>query len=307
MVLCISRPHVGDFVDYALISPTDEQLQKLNEDIAQYSGAEDNSEKVRAGSTLSCRILEVDKKGNPTKLISADGINSLRLYDADGYNNAVFLINELCSTLYSGNMGTTRSLKMEDLEDNYFSETATEVIKNLSITSSIYGKTKKVSGSKYPNILSEEKGMGVGTIIINGKNKIRNEGLGQSNQDKPYLGTGDISSLPNSNKGITVTYTNYQINNNSNNFKSITLRSVLSKKPYWIASRSITFQSYALFYVKYYNWTSNAGFGQRNLFQSSDISNSFDCGVSPIIILNDGVKAKYIQKYNSLFNKWKLE
>ena len=84
MTLYILRPKVGDFVDYAITAPSQEQLDKLNDDIAQYSGASDNVNKTATGATLSCRILETDKKGNPTKLISASVENSLSLSGADG-------------------------------------------------------------------------------------------------------------------------------------------------------------------------------------------------------------------------------
>ena len=80
---------VGDFVNYTLKTPTDEQLLQLNNDIRNYSGASEeesgggtaNETKTAVeGNTLLCRVLEIDKYGNPSKLISADGVNSLRLY-----------------------------------------------------------------------------------------------------------------------------------------------------------------------------------------------------------------------------------
>ena len=188
---------VGDFVNYKLKTPTTEELAQLNNDIATYSGASAessgggtaNEQKTAVeGNTLLCRVLEIDETtGNPTKLISADGVNSLRLYGANGYNNAVYLINEMCKTLYSGNQGTTTSLTIEDLENNYFNSTVRDTEKsNYS-----YGTTTYyASNAKYPNIAQEEAGMGIGTTLVDGKNTIRTGGLGLSQQETTYLPCG---------------------------------------------------------------------------------------------------------------------
>ena len=315
MVLCISRPHVGDFVDYALTAPTEEQLQKLNDDIAQYSGADDNEEKVSAGNTLSCRILEIDKKGNPTKLISADGVNTLKLSGADGYNNAVYLINEMCETLYSGNQGTTRSLKIEDLEDNYFSEEAIRARDDYNVSATKYGNTRYYKNVIYPNILSEEAKMGVGTKIIDGKNQIRNGGLGLSEQNKIYTNSSSTSIFLDENKGITVRQTLYRIFGDNIYYKNNRIKSILLQVPmqnrengiktYWLASRCIyTYSGSCMFDIS--SWKSSGSEGAAMFRSNGEISNSSKA-VRPIITLNSGAKAKYDSAYNSTYNKWNLK
>ena len=226
------------------------------------------------------------------------------LSGADGYNNAVYLINEMCTTLYSGSQGTTRSLNIEDLEDNYFSEEAIRTRDN-----SNYGTTKRqVNYSQYPNILTQEKGMGVGTTLIDGKNQIRTDGLGQSEQDKLYIGIGDASTLEATNQGITVTQNNYDISSDDSNFKSTVLKNIFHNRVYWLASRAITNNASSFSYnLKYYNVTNNRGVGSRQMFNSMGNIGSFAYGIRPIIDLNSGTEAKYDRAYNSTYDKWELK
>ena len=244
---------VGDFVNYALRTPTAKELEDLNSDIATYSGATDNTTKT-AESTLLCRVLEMDLNGNPTKLISADGVNTLKLKGANGYNNAVYLINEMCETLYSGNQGTTKSLTIEDLEKKYFSDAAIAIRNSYKPSYGVkYGNTKYFSENyaKYPNIASEEAGMGIATTIIDGKNQIRTVGLGSSEQTQTFTGSGDAnaSTVATTNKGMTVMQTYYKINAGNSVYKNATLNNIFHSSPtakgsdttgvknYWLASR----------------------------------------------------------------------
>ena len=312
---------VGDFVNYTLKTPTTEELTQLNNDISTYSGATDNTEKISAGSTLLCRVLEMDSNRNPTKLISADGVNKLRLHGANGYNNAVYLINEMCTTLYSGNQGTTTSLKIEDLENNYFSDTAISTIDTYNNGILTYGETKYYSENyaKYPNIAPEEARMGIATTLVDGKNQIRTAGLGLSEQITTYTGSGDAnaSTVPETNKGITVTQTYYQISEGESNYKNTTLNNIIHKSPtakgsdtknvtdYWIASRCVnTYSSYCYFYVRTINSSSvKADF----LYWSKSYPYDQSYAVRPVITLNSEIQAEYVEAYNNTYNIWNLE
>ena len=308
----IPKLKVGDFVNYALKTPTSAELAQLNSDIATYSGATDNTTKISAGSTLLCRVLEMDSNGNPTKLISANGVNTLSLNGADGYNNAVYLINEMCKTLYSGNQGTTTSLTIEDLENNYFDPTARDTAKSKAS----YGiKTYYASNAKYPNIAQEEAGMGIGTELVDGKNTIREGGLGLSQQTTTYKGSGDASTLDATKKGITVPKTYYQLYARDSNYTNAILNNMIHKSPtassnitnvstYWLASRCVdTYPSYCNFnvrlicsdYVYYYF-----------LFAPDGYTGSNNSAVRPIINLNSGIQAEYVEAYNDTYNIWNL-
>ena len=294
---------VGDFVNYTLKTPTAKELEDLNNDIATYSGATDNTEKTAVGDTLLCRVLEMDNNGNPTKLISANGVNTLSLNGANGYNNAVYLINEICTTLYSGNQGTTRSLTIEDLENNYFSNVAIATRNNY--TSNVkYGETRYYAGNNtYPNITLEEANMGIATTLVDGKNQIRTGGLGLSEQTTTYTGNETT------NKGITVTQTSYRVDAGDNNYKNATLNNIIHQSPtsssntascktYWLASRCVE--------TAYMNCTFNIRYVNSS-YVSSQHMGSNNSTVRPVITLDSGIQAEYGEKYNDTYNTWNLQ
>ena len=308
---------VGDFVNYALKTPTTEELTNLNNDISTYSGATDNTEKTATGSTLLCRVLEMDTNGNPTKLISADGVNTLKLNGANGYNNAVYLINEMCKTLYSGNQGTTTSLTIEDLENNYFSDVAITTRNNYSNGAVLYGETIYYStDAQYPNIALEEAKMGIGTTLVEGKNTIRTGGLGLSQQTITYTGSGNAATLDSDKKGITVTQTYYQISSEDNNYKNAILNNIIHKyptsnglntsnvSPYWMASRCVgTRGTYCSFYVRV---VESSAVKYIYTYRSKGDIRDYQYAVRPLINLNSGIQAEYVEAYNDTYNIWNL-
>ena len=309
---------VGDFVNYALKTPTAKELEDLNNDIARYSGATDNTIKTAEGSTLLCRVLEIDSNGNPTKLISADGINSLKLQGANGYNNAVYIINEMCKTLYSGNQGTTTSLTIEDLENNYFDSTALTTAKG-----SNYGKKFRYTGSysKYPLLAMKEKRMGINstTETVDGNTfnilNTSNTALDLSEQERSDLESGGGTTTSAAN-GITLTKTSYNLYVGDSNYKNAILNNIVNKcttvdgsntdaTDYWIASRCVDISTaYSYFSVRYF--VSGGIVTKYNLFRSNGKAYSKSNAVRPVITLNSEIEAEYSGKYNNTYNRWNL-
>ena len=307
---------VGDFVNYELSALDDDKVATLNSDVNTYSGADSTQTISRTDTTnsngkdyLLCRVLEVDQNGNPTKLISANGINSLGLKGANGYNNAVYLINEMCEILYSGKQGTTTSLTIDELEQRYFDPTALATAKG-----NTYGTTTYyASNAKYPNIALEEAGMGIGTTLVDGKNTIREGGLGLSEQTTTYTGNGDAATLEATKKGITTPITFYAISAEDSNYKSTILNSIIHQNTlYWLASRSVygssDFCSFSVFRVDSHYvrgaFTNNAA--QGSLFSSLGNAVDLTYKVRPVITLNSGTQAEYVGTYNSTYNLWNL-
>ena len=320
---------VGDFVNYALNTPTLEQLAQLNSDIATYSGATEgkgegiNTTKTAAeGNNLLCRVLEVDNNGNPTKLISADGVNSLILYGANGYNNAVYLINEMCEILYSGNQGTTKSLTIKDLETNYFNQTALETAKG-----SDYEKKYRYTGSysKYPLLATKEKRMGMNTATetlegntFNILNTL-NTALDLSEQERSDLESGGGTTIDATN-GITVSKTTYNFKAGDSNYKNAILNNIMHKSPtessntqnvtsYWLASRCVANADgdtpVCRFKIRV---VYDSRVSDVHLFVSSGNQyggNSY--AVRPVITLNSGIQAEYVGTYNDTYNTWDLD
>ena len=310
---------VGDFVNYSLKTPTAKELEDLNNDIATYSGATDNTTKTAEGKTLLCRVLEMDTNGNPTKLISADGVNTLKLNGANGYNNAVYLINEMCETLYSGNQGTTTSLTIEDLENNYFDSTALTTAKG-----SDYEKKFRYTGSnsKYPLLATKEKRMGINTTTEKVEGNTFNilntsdTALDFSEQERSDLESGGGTTTGATN-GITVTKTNYQLVAGDNNYKNAILNNIIHQSPtangsnttrvttYWLASRCAYAGSSSMcgFIVRAVSYSMLTDY---YLFWSEGTTHSLNLAVRPIITLNSEIQAEYSEKYNDTYNTWNL-
>ena len=321
---------VGDFVKYELNALDSNKVTALDSDVNTYSGKSGQTIS-RSGITtengkdyLLCRVLEMDSNGNPTKLISAIGVNKLSLKGADGYNNAVYLIEGMCKTLYTGNKGTTASLKIDDLENDYFSQTAIDIRNSSSGSGVIYGQTKYYSGNyysgnaKYPTIATVEAGFGIGTTLLNEKNQIREGGLHLSEQIETYVGSGNASNLEADKKGITVPQTAYSIRAGDSNYTSAVLNNIIHDSPmvsesdysnfssYWLASRCVQIGADYCFYRV--RSVSMGGVDSNNMYDSYGNSNGYlTCSLRPVINLQSENQAEYSAKYNDTYNLWNLK
>ena len=206
---------VGDYVAYTPDKLDKSALDKLKENLNTYSGARnlktysaigrdnlslrviDGDEKTGAVRLISAtptinnttnsaigrdnlgwRVLDVDEKTGAVRLISATPTDkTIVLYGYDGYNNAVKLLDDVCSTLYNSKLATkVQNLKIEDIQDKMKE-------KDYSKLFSEYGKPPiQPENKKYPSILAQEKNQ-----KVNGK-----EGtLDLSKQDN-YINQTDV-------------------------------------------------------------------------------------------------------------------
>ena len=135
---------IGDYIAY---NPTGDKNYIVNGD---YSGT--NSDQKINVENLNWRVLDKTEDGK-VRLISANPTTStVTLKGMNGYNNGVYLLDELCNTLYKSEYATSKNLKVEDLQDKM----------NLSIWDyrdyENYGSTFKPSSKNYPLIFAQELG-----------------------------------------------------------------------------------------------------------------------------------------------------
>ena len=151
----------GSYIDYIpdTLSSTSSEFTNLISDLQTYSGASDNTSDTLAQElSLKWRILDV--KDGKVRLISDKPTSSkISLYGQQGYNNAVYLLDEACRTLYNNSIyaDNAQNIKIEDIE-NYllYDYTQNETIQNGP--SIKYGTTKTYTENKYyPNIFQYEK------------------------------------------------------------------------------------------------------------------------------------------------------
>lgn len=306
---------VGDYVNYTPSTVTDDQLAVLNKDINDYSGY--STTQTLSQNSLRWRVLEIDNEGNPTKLISAlPTSKTLRLCGANGYNNAVYLLNKACSTLYSGEYGDAQSITIEDLEKHY--SNAGKDARDGFTGAVQYGKLKRYTGSNanYPKLATQENKMGIDTETYtddegNTFNTIKTDGINSSDkQTEPY---NEGSARANTN-GITITQTYYDLSSVSGGLANAYVkddgRNVYYELfhsgmgHYWLASRCV---------VTYSNYDScefdarGAGSGNVSayrLFYSSGSTGSASYCLRPVVSLKSGVKVNLASKGS--YNTWNL-
>ena len=222
--------------------------------------------------------MELDTNGNITKLlgISSNSQESVIFQGTVGYNNGVFLLNDICANRYENiNLGATaRSLNIEDIESRMNSTgiSARNLNRGFNNQGMQYGTTKKyLADTRYPALYRQEKYSGInvndvadGTQVITGnidqnaQRKMNSNGKMQS--DKIYTSLPITSETfgPATNI-LTCAQTYYRFVNppssyfDNNNFYDMILR---TGTYFWLATREIscyTTDSHASFGISYIN------------------------------------------------------
>ena len=110
---------VGEYVAYTPDELDNNALTTLKTNLKNYSGASDNTTNsaIDREKDLKWRVLDVDETTGQVRLISATPTKStIALSGDNGYNNAVKLLDDACSTLYNSKLATkVQNLKIEDI------------------------------------------------------------------------------------------------------------------------------------------------------------------------------------------------
>ena len=273
---------VGDYVAYKPDELDNNALTTLKTNLKNYSGASDNTtNSAIARDSLSWRVLDVDETTGVVRLISATPTNkSIELKGYNGYNNAVKLLDDACSTLYNSKLATkVQNLKIEDIQDKMKE-------KDYSKLYSEYGKPPiPPENKKYPSILTQEKNQ-----KVNGK-----EGtLDLSKQDN-YINQTDVLEANSLELKTTVwakTGENGTEVLTADDFEGddgqIYSDMFCKDYTYWMSSRCVNATSgIAGFFVRYVN----SGYViALSLYGSYDYGESSTYAFRPCITLNSNVQ-----------------
>lgn len=201
------------------------------------------------------KVLDIDSSNN-VKLIPAYLTSAkLTLHGAQGYNNAVYLLNEACKTLYTNDsLGITasnvRSIRIEDVEEAA-GETATASAKgnNYPILMRYANSDNQTNGYReycyYPTIFEQEKRSIInnGAENTTGLNLSEQTSLIQRNANSADLGRKRASTnikVYNTDFGITL-YSSSSYSSDSYNDKLKMLNMWGNNHDtYWIATRGIS-------------------------------------------------------------------
>jgi type II secretory pathway pseudopilin PulG len=285
---------IGSYVNYVPdeVTENDEKYKELISNLATYSGNTDEdyntAEKIKQEKNVKWRVLDV--KDGQVRLISAEPTNGEKMNDGyiqlenyDGYNNAVKLIDDTCSTLYNNAKiaSKVQNLKIEDIEEKMKE-------KDYSKFNEHYGKTFTYTTKNryYPNILLKEKEQEV-TI---GKTTIKGTELGPSEQNE-YIKQEKANEEADTLKVKSTYWYKTMEQEDFDNSKYYELFINNGKKNYdyyWLSSRCVYAGSgYANFDVYYVD---SGGVSSNDLYYS-DGGDDSDCNACrPVITLNSNIQ-----------------
>ena len=277
---------VGDYISY---TPDGASTENILQELATYSGSKNEyttstlTQEIDKETGLKWRVLDV--KDGKVRLISDRPTTSkITLSGAKGYNNAVYLLDKTCKTLYNNSKlaSNVQNLKIEDIQD-YLAYDYTQYT-NSNVDTGKYGGTKEYEANKnYPNIFAKEK-----TGWVNG---IKGTELNLSEQTTPINETKTTAS-----EKIKITQTYWDKTMSANDFDGenkemyykLFINNGSNYPTYWMSSRCVDADS------------NDAGFDVRrvisgyvdahDLYNSNDSEYSYGCAFRPVITLNSNVQ-----------------
>ena len=109
-------------------------------------------------SITEWKVFDVNKLTGEIKLVpSKPNTNKVRLQGANGYNNAVKLLNEACSSLYGKEGVTARSINIEDIESVLQYDPKTWVNDSVNVSYNQQYTEAYTENKIYPAIYAQEK------------------------------------------------------------------------------------------------------------------------------------------------------
>ena len=280
---------VGDYISY---TPDGASTENILQELATYSGNTDSTKNTTSTLTqeidkekgLKWRVLDV--KDGKVRLISDRPTTSkITLHGAKGYNNAVYLLDKTCKTLYNNSKlaSNVQNLKIEDIQDHLAYDY--KQYPNSNVDTGKYGGTKEYTANKnYPNIFAKEK-----TGWVDG---IQGAELSLSEQTTPI---NETKTTANEKIKITQTYWYKTMSANDFNgdskemyYKLFINNGEKNYNAYWMSSRCVNALSgFAYFHVRFvYSGSVYAD----DLDYSGDGWNSHDYAFRPCITLNSNVQ-----------------
>ena len=267
---------VGDYVSYTpdTVSNTDTKYTTLISNLATYSGSTANTTStLTQEKDLKWRVLDV-QNGQVRLISEVPTTSKITLSGYNGYNNAVKLLDDACSTLYNNSKLASRvqNLKIEDIT-KYMTTQPTE-------DTTPYSPTNKY----YPEILLKEKGQTVnGTTGTELNLSQQTEFINQKTKTQ-----GDSWTLK---KTIWI-----QNMNNTDSFKDIKyyklfINNVSNYSTYWMSSRYIDAYSDLAGFNVHIVGNGNINTEPNSLCNSLGSERSCAYAFRPVITLNSNVQA----------------
>lgn len=228
----LSDMKIGDYVAYTPSSANSYNVAAI------FSGYSSN-QSITQDTTLKWKVLNIDKENKTIDIVSATPTsNSVYLSGALGYNNGIYLLNDICEKLYSNSSKNikARSINLEDME-KHFTDAGFKA-RNEYKDEVKYGETKTYTSNKlYPCAYGSQIGAGINITTITQPNIIKTVDP-YKESERIYPTPTVLTSNTAGSNGLTVTQTLYRISINSANYGEAETV-LLTSSTYWIASRYV--------------------------------------------------------------------
>ena len=236
----LSKYNIGDEVAY-----TYDVVSGGYSLTAAQSGYTSDQTVAQSSTTLKWKIINKDESTGTIDIVSAEPTsNTVYFRGALGYNNGVYLINDICEKLYSNTAKgiKARSINLEDMEKHLTDAgfTARNAYTN-SNSGKKYGETKTYTSSKqYPKLYASQIGAGITSTSVTQPDIVKTIDPYKESSKGYTTPTAETSDTA-GDSGLTVTQTYYYIPINETNYGAAgTILSTGSSSIYfWVASRCV--------------------------------------------------------------------
>ena len=223
---------VGDYIDYSP-DATAQTIYSKDKLTSTITGSSSNTSDITRDTTLKWQVLKINEDGS-MDIIGTPTSQSIYFGNALGYNNGVYVMNDICKTLYSRSGIEARSVNVEDFE--YWLEQAGKTsVRDTYANAATYGNPKTyTSNKKYPYLYQYEVGAGINSDAV-GSGTL---GLSQTYKNENGYTNGITTNTSSEATGgnLTVTQTYWTTGITEANFGEGA--KVLSNGTgYWLASR----------------------------------------------------------------------
>lgn len=278
---------IGDTVKYETILNKAEnavdstKLAQLKSDLSTYSGDSESSDNAGIDrDNLTWKVLDI-KDGKIRLINETLTASKIKLSGYDGYNNAVYLLDEVCDILYSVNsVGKAQNLKIEDIEDKIDKDKFDYAgyVNGANIT---YGENKEYTFNlNYPRIYIREVGCKAVTTADNTENI-----LGLSQQTSTVEG----KNIATNRLKTTQTYWGDRTMKSTEFINSI-YYTLFNKGSnwLWLSSRCVDCSDKFVDF-RVYAMSNGSIYGQSMFLSRGDIG-TMTCTVGPVITLSSDVE-----------------
>ena len=239
---------VGQYVKYVPDTYVNPEDSSSNYSLPSNVSGYNTNQEIAQVKDIKWRIMSINNDGTVDLISNTTEDEEIYIYlkGATGYNNGVYILNDIAAKQYSNSsLGVTaRSVNIGDIENKMNDEG--KKAKNDYIASSTNGGKQTYKDSNYyPNLYAEENGSGINTT------ETKTNGIGVS--DKYYTSPStDSPAYRQATGGLTVTQTFYYMEYDEmadyfddRNFYDLMFSGGIS---YWLASRCAGLsQDYAYF------------------------------------------------------------